>query len=426
MERTGISVSELNLIIQESIRKDPRIRNVTVTGEVSGFRHYIASGHWYFTLKDSESVINCVMFRQNTVHAALRPSDGESVTITGYVDVYARSGTYQLYAMWLCKAGTGDMYARLEALKKKLYEEGLFDPSRKKRLPMVPRKVAVITSASGAALQDIYNVSAKRSPSIPILLIPVTVQGDQAASEIARGIRTASARTDIDVIIVARGGGSAEDLWCFNEEIIARAVAESTVPVVSGVGHEIDTTICDLAADVRASTPSNAAEIVFPDRKELYGRIHSMRLMLLKAAESKTRTLESVVHSLQARLALCSPERRIHSISAQSIIERSRMNHALRKRINDTASGIKALRSSLDHSILFRTEMAGMTVLRLREKLDALNPLSVLDRGYALVYSNDDRIVSRKAEALLHNQLKVRFSDGEIEVNQDGEPKTGV
>ena len=286
-ERGGMTVSELNLVIQEAIRKEPRTRSVTVTGEVSGFRHHLASGHWYFVLKDAESSINCVMFRQNTPHAVVRPYDGQSITINGYVDVYARNGSYQLYAMSLREAGTGDLYAQFEALKKKLHDEGLFDPARKKRLPMVPRKVAVVTSASGAALQDIYNVSAKRCPFIPIILIPVTVQGDQAAREIAKGIRIAGSRNDTDVIIVARGGGSAEDLWCFNDEMIARAISESPVPVVSGVGHEIDTTICDLAADVRASTPSNAAEIVFPDRKELDGRIRTMRLYLMKAAPTR-------------------------------------------------------------------------------------------------------------------------------------------
>ena len=253
----GISVSELNLMIAEAIRREPRIRSISVCGEVSGFRHHIASGHWYFSLKDAESSISCVMFRQNTFRSSIRPTDGQSVLVTGYVDVYPRNGTYQLYITSMQEAGTGDAYARLEALKRKLFSEGLFDPSRKRILPMLPRKVAVVTSGSGAAWHDILNVSALRNPTVPIVLIPVTVQGAKAAAEIAEGIRTANEQTDADVIIVARGGGSAEDLWCFNEETVARAVAESRIPVVSGVGHEIDTTICDLAADVRASTPSN-------------------------------------------------------------------------------------------------------------------------------------------------------------------------
>ena len=288
----GISVSELNLMIAEAIRREPRTRSVSVCGEVSGFRHHIASGHWYFSLKDAESSISCVMFRQNTFRSAIRPTDGQSVLVTGYVDVYPRNGTYQLYITSMQEAGTGDAYARLETLKRKLFSEGLFDPSRKKLLPKVPQKVAVITSASGAALHDILNVSGMRCPDIPIVLVPVTVQGAGAGKEIAEGILKADMETDADVIIVARGGGSAEDLWCFNDEAVARAIAACVKPVVSGVGHEIDTTICDLAADVRASTPSNAAEIVFPDRRELTGRVNLCRSGLIRAHMGKLQNAE--------------------------------------------------------------------------------------------------------------------------------------
>ena len=287
-EPGGISVSELNLLIAEAIRREPRVRSVTVRGEVSGFRPHLASGHWYFSLKDEESAVSCVMFRQNNIRAGIRPRDGDRVLVSGYVDVYPKNGSYQLYAMSLRPDGTGDLFLQFEELKRKLSAEGLFDPARKRVLPMVPRKVAVVTSASGAAWQDILNVSAMRNPSVPIVLVPVTVQGVRAAAEIAAGIRAANEQTDADVLIVARGGGSAEDLWCFNDEAVARAVAASRIPVVSGVGHEIDTTICDLAADVRASTPSNAAEIVFPDRKELRGRTEALRAGLRRAAERET------------------------------------------------------------------------------------------------------------------------------------------
>ena len=211
-ETGGISVSELNLLIAEAIRREPRIRSVTVRGEVSGFRHHMASGHWYFSLKDEESAVSCVMFRQNTFHARIRPKDGDRILISGYVDVYPKNGSYQLYAMSLRPDGTGDLFLQFEQLKQRLSAEGLFDQARKRRLPMVPRKVAVVTSGSGAAWHDILNVSALRNPSVPIILIPVTVQGDRAAAEIAAGIRAANEQTDADVLIVARGGGSAEDL----------------------------------------------------------------------------------------------------------------------------------------------------------------------------------------------------------------------
>ena len=208
-EPGGISVSELNLLIAEAIRREPRVRSVTVRGEVSGFRPHLASGHWYFSLKDEESAVSCVMFRQNNIRAGIRPRDGDRVLVSGYVDVYPKNGSYQLYAMSLRPDGTGDLFLQFEELKRKLSAEGLFDPARKRVLPMVPRKVAVVTSASGAAWQDILNVSAMRNPSVPIVLVPVTVQGVRAAAEIAAGIRAANEQTDADVLIVARGGGSA-------------------------------------------------------------------------------------------------------------------------------------------------------------------------------------------------------------------------
>ena len=244
-QEAGLSVSELNLIISEAVRRDPRTRSVTVRGEVSSFRNQIASGHWYFSLKDEQASITCAMFRNANLKAKIRPKDGDQVLAEGYVDFYAPQGKIQLIVTGIRPAGLGDMYVRLEELKRKLAAEGLFDPGRKKQPPLRPRKVAVVTSQSGAALHDILNVSGLRCPSVPIVLIPVAVQGTGAGKEIAEGILKADRETDADVIIVARGGGSAEDLWCFNDEAVARAVAASRIPVVSGVGHEIDTTICD-------------------------------------------------------------------------------------------------------------------------------------------------------------------------------------
>ena len=420
LNQEGISVSQLNLMIAEAIRKDPRIRNITVRGEVSGFRNHIASGHWYFTLKDEESAVNCVMFRQNTLHAYLRPADGQSVIITGYVDVYPKNGCYQLYALTIREAGTGDMYARFEALKKKLFQEGLFDASRKKRIPMLPRKVAVVTSESGAAIRDIWNVSARRNPSIPILLIPVTVQGEKAASEIAGGIRTAGIQPGIDVIIVARGGGSAEDLWCFNDETIARAIADSPVPVVSGVGHEIDTTICDLAADVRAATPSNAAEIVFPDREEMTSRTRGLRMVLYHAAEKAVREAQKQAGNIRLRMTALSPEKRIADLKSKSALKRASLYHAIQLRMEEKAALLHITRHGLNYAAERRKEYTASAVVRLRERLEAMNPIGVLNRGYALVYTENGALLTRKAEAVLQNRMRVRFADGEIEVERNG------
>ena len=420
LNQEGISVSRLNLIIAEAIRKEPRIRNVTVCGEVSGFRNHIASGHWYFTLKDEESAVNCVMFRQNTRYAALRPTDGKSVIITGYVDVYPKNGSYQLYAQSMREAGTGDMYARFEALKRKLFEEGLFDASRKKRLPMLPRKVAVVTSESGAAIRDIWNVSAKRNPAVPILLVPVTVQGEKAGPEIARGIRTAGEQPGIDVIIVARGGGSAEDLWCFNDEAVARAVSESPVPVVSGVGHEIDTTICDLAADVRAATPSNAAEIVFPDRDEMKARTQGLKMLLFHSAESVLRGAEKKTRDIMTRMTTLSPERRIADLTSRSALKRAALHHAMRIQMEEKAGVLRIARRDLNYAVTRRTENAGSAVNRLKERLSAMNPMGVLNRGYALVYAENGILLTRKTEAALQDRMNIRFADGEIEVDRHG------
>ena len=364
-----MTVSELNLLVAEAIRREPRVRSVTVQGEVSGFKNHIASGHWYFALKDAESAINCVMFRMNNLKARVRPRDGQSVRVTGYVDVYPKNGSYQLYVMTMQDAGAGDLYAQFEELKRKLYAEGLFDPARKKQLPMVPRKVAVVTSGSGAALHDILNVSGARCPWVPVVLVPTAVQGERASAEIARNIRRAAEETGADVIVVARGGGSAEDLWCFNAEEVARAVAASPVPVVSGVGHEIDTTICDLAADVRAATPSNAAEIVFPDRKELAQRVSALRMGISRAARERILLAEREVRETGKRLGALSPDKRIDALSARSRLTREALKNAVNR----------------------RAEAAGMNVRRLRE--------------------------TEKEK-----QLAVRFADGRIEVETTGRP----
>ncbi len=411
----GISVSELNLMVAEAIRRDPRTRSVTVRGEVSGFKHHIASGHWYFSLKDPDAAVNCVMFRQNTLKARIRPKDGDSVLADGYVDVFPQQGKYQLYVTGIRPAGLGDLFVQLEALKRKLTAEGLFDPGRKRPLPLSPKKVAVVTSQSGAALHDILNVSALRNPSIPIVLIPVTVQGTGAGSEIAAGIRAANG-TDADVIIVARGGGSVEDLWCFNEEAVARAVAASRKPVVSGVGHEVDFTLCDLAADVRASTPSNAAEIVFPDRRELTTRVRLMRSGLGKAQAERLTEAELRLKDMIRRLAAQSPEKRIIHLTSGAALARERLTGAMRTVTEAKQNVLTAAKTALTQSIQARMTEAQHTAARLRERLTAVNPMAVLNRGYALVYSGEEKLLTSSAEAKKHRDMILQFADGRIGV----------
>ena len=388
-------------------------------GEVSSFRNQIASGHWYFSLKDANASITCAMFRNANLRAKIRPKDGDQVLAEGYVDFYAPQGKVQLIVTGLNPAGLGDMYVRLEELKRKLAAEGLFDPGRKRQLPMRPRKVAVVTSRSGAALHDILNVSAQRSPAIPIVLVPVTVQGEGAGKEIAEGIRKANG-TDADVIIVARGGGSAEDLWCFNDEIVARAVAESRLPVVSGVGHEIDTSLCDLAADVRASTPSNAAEIVFPDRRELQSRVDLMRSGLVRAQSNGLRRAELTVSSLMQRLAALSPEKRIALLLNRRELAKMQLCTAMGTRLENAAAELKDAKTNLRLVVTDRLKDAEHRAVRLRERLEAVSPLAVLNRGYALVYDPEEKILTRAAEADRQKEMTLQFADGRVAVTRKG------
>lgn len=420
-DQSGLSVSELNLLVAEAIRRDPRTRSVTVRGEVSGFKHHIASGHWYFSLKDEMASVNCVMFRSSTLRASLRPADGVSVVVTGYVDVYPRTGSYQLYVTSLRAGGLGDLYLQFEALKQKLQAEGLFDPSRKKPLPMLPRKVAVVTSESGAALHDILNVSRMRCPFVPIVLIPVAVQGAEAGREIAGGIRRANTLQGVDVIIVGRGGGSPEDLWCFNDERVARAVAESALPVVSGVGHEVDTTICDLAADVRASTPSNAAEIVFPEVRELRERVNMLRAGLVQAAERGCRGAELRLSRLRETLGRLSPERRLQHLAAQRAGLSDRLEHVTRLRLQQEGTLLRMTRERMENVMTRRLDRAAAQVDRAGERLRGISPTAVLNRGYAMVYSENEELITRAAEAARRSRMRIRFADGPISVVREEE-----
>ena len=415
---TGLSVSELNLMISEYIRRDPRFKSVLVRGEVSSFRNQIASGHWYFSLKDANATIPCAMFRGANLRAQIRPKDGDQVLAEGYVDFYGPQGKIQLIVQSLRSAGLGEMYIRLEELKRKLDAEGLFDPARKRQLPMKPGKVAVVTSASGAALHDILNVSGLRCPSVPIVLVPVTVQGTGAGKEIAEGIRRANEETGADVIIVARGGGSAEDLWCFNDEAVARAVAGSGKPVVSGVGHEIDTTLCDLAADVRASTPSNAAEIVFPDRRELQGRVELMAAGLAQACGGNIQKAELRLKEALRRLSALSPEKRIALLMNRREMLKLQLCGILGSRTEKTAGELKDAKGLLQAAAGNRVREAEHHAERLRERLRAVSPLAVLDRGYAMVCDSGDGLITRAAEAEKHDEMTLLFADGRVAVNR--------
>ena len=424
-ERTaGISVTELNRIIGEALRKEPRIRSVTVTAEISGFKHHLASGHWYFSLKDAESAIPCAMFRQNNIRTRIRPKDGMLVTVNGYVEIYTRDGRVSLYVTDMRPAGTGSLYEQYEELRRKLAAEGLFDQGRKRLLPQVPRKVAVITSASGAALHDILNVSGMRNPGIPIVIVPSAVQGAGAGGQIAAAIRKACRIKDVDVIILARGGGSLEDLWCCNEEIVARAVAESPIPIVTGIGHETDSPIADFAADVRASTPSNAAEIVFPDRRELTGRVNLVRNRLCRAMTARTDRARILLQDRRARLIRLSPERRMLMLTDVAHRAEQRMHQAMNLRMSRQEELIRNGQLRLSFAMNRLITGAEHRLARERSRAGAISPLRVLDRGYALVYDREGRMIYGAKEAEHVPEMKIRFRDGETDVIRKGEAKS--
>ena len=411
-----LEVSDLNEYVRALLNADPALRSIRLRGEISNFKRH-SSGHWYFTLKDERCRIAAVMFRQNAMRQSIRPMDGMRVIVSGQVSLYPESGTYQLYCENMRPDGVGTLYQQFEALKAKLQAEGLFDQARKRPLPYRPRKIAVVTSETGAVLHDIRKVSAQRDPGVPLVLLPVQVQGAGAAEDIARTIRKAGQLDQVDVIITGRGGGSMEDLWAFNEEIVARAIAESPIPVISAVGHETDVTIADFAADARASTPSNAAEMAVPDRREIIEGLRDIRRHLTDAATALVQDRRYTLLTLQRRMEAVRPEQRIAALTARLESIRLRMNNAVDAQLPAFAHriGMAGMRldSAMDKQLALRQE----EIVRAKARLAALNPSAVLERGYALVMDGD-RVVSSADKANAINQMTLRFHDGSVAVER--------
>lgn len=366
---SALSVSELNEYARRLLAGDPLLRALKVKGEITGFkRHY--SGHMYFSIKDEAARVQCVMFRQNAQSLDFEPADGQMVVIEGGASLYAATGTYQIYCQNMHRAGAGALFLKFEALKKKLAEEGLFDPSLKKPLPLLPTRVGIITSPTGAALRDMLRILRRRNPAVDILIAPCQVQGEGAAADIARALDKLNRHGGVDVILCGRGGGSIEDLWAFNEEIVARAIARSKIPVISCVGHETDFTIADFVADARAATPSMAAEMAAPVRQELLDALEGLRRRLARALGNRLvlnrEKLARLSRGLRAPEALLIRPRR----DALERLE-MRMNLALER----------------------RTVSARGRLQLLMRALNGLNPDGVLSRGYALVKS-DGKIIT--------------------------------
>lgn len=389
IEREPLSVSELNARIKGLIESDPVLGSVYVRGELSNYKVY-PSGHHYFTLKDAESSLRCVMFRSAASKLRFRPESGMRVTAWGRVAVYPRDGAYQLYCEGLMPEGAGDLQVAYEQLKAKLAAEGLFDPAHKKPIPHYPERIAVITSSAGAAVHDIIRVLRKRWPVAKVVLLPVRVQGVEAPPEIAGALRYANKYRVADVIITGRGGGSIEDLWAFNDERVARAIYASELPVISAVGHEPDVTIADFVADLRAATPSNAAELVAPDVSELRDAIRSAAARLDQAIDRGLSQRRTALTELASRRVMQSPT---------GFIDQRRLE-------------LDSIRLRLDAAATGRLHRERQEFARLAAKLDALSPLKVLGRGYSIALDAEGRAVREADQLKAGDKLDLRLSRG--------------
>ena len=408
----ALTVSQLNAYIKSLVDRDDFLGSVAVRGELSNYKIY-PSGHHYFTLKDAESSLKCVMFRSAAGKLRFRPESGMGVTAWGRISVYPRDGAYQLYCEALMPEGFGDLQMAYEQLKAKLEKEGLFDRSHKKPIPRYPERIAVITSSAGAAVHDIIRVLRRRWPMGKIMLLPVRVQGVEAPGEIAAALRYASEHKVADVVITGRGGGSIEDLWAFNDERVARAIYDCEIPVISAVGHEPDVTIADFVADLRAATPSNAAELAAPDVTELMQAIDSAMRRLENSMAKRISGSREALEALSSRRVLQ---------SATGFIEQRRSQvETLRVRLEAASGFASKSRSQLDNlaSRLDSALDAAMTrkkneYLRAAAKLDALSPLKVLSRGYAIAMDEDGRAVKDSSGVRAGDKLTVRLASGAL------------
>ena len=387
-EAMAVSVSDLNLYIKEKIAGDEALNAVVVKGEISNFKaHY--TGHFYFTLKDDKSLIKCIMFKSYAERINFKPKDGMKVIVFGGVSVFERDGIYQIYAKAMMEQGVGDLYAADEKLKEDLAKEGLFDESHKKKIPLKPKIIGVLSSQTGAVIRDIINVSTRRNPNCYIRLLPVPVQGPGAAKEIVKGIETMNEKKLADVIILARGGGSLEDLWPFNEEIVARAIYNSEIPIISAVGHETDFTIADFVSDLRAPTPSAAAELANPDIYELKNKINTLneraRLSLKKKLELMKMKYQSLMNS------------KVFTDPIQNM-----QNNYLR---------IDGFIKRLENSIELKQKGVQKDFKSMALKLDALSPLKTMVRGFSII-EKDGKIIKSSKNLEKDDEVSIKLIDG--------------
>ena len=389
MEYKALSVTELNKYIKDKIATDELLNNVLIKGEISNFKHHY-TGHMYFTLKDDNSLIKCIMFKSYTTNLKFVPKDGMEVLAFGTISVFERDGVYQLYCKAMQEDGLGSLYKAYEELKDKLEKEGLFDERYKKQLPKMPKVIGVLTSNTGSVIKDIINVSTRRNPNVYIRLYPVPVQGEGAGEKIAEAIKIMNDKKLADVLILARGGGSLEDLWPFNEEVVARAIHESELPIVSAVGHETDFSISDFVADLRAPTPSAAAELVVPNIAEIGQKLDVYNLRLKNALKKK-------IDIMKMRYEKCM---------------KSRIYTDPLRNINDQYLKLDIIIKNMTNSVLTKLQKSKTEAATNITKLDTLSPLKTLSRGYSII-QKDDKVIKSSKDLKQDDIISIRLQDGD-------------
>lgn len=390
MKLRPLSVSEVNQYIKKTFDYEPILNNVVIEGEISNYTLH-SSGHSYFTLKDENSKLSCVLFKRDYEYIGKKLLNGQKVQAVGKISVYERDGRYQLYVKDIKLSGLGDLYVKFEKLKETLKLEGLFEIKHKKDIPEFPKKIAVITSPTGAAVRDIINVITRRSSTTDILVIPVRVQGEFSKVEIAHALELANQTKDVDLIILGRGGGSIEELWSFNEEIVARAIFDSKIAVISAVGHETDYTISDFVSDLRAPTPSAAAELAVKDERALIDLLDTQYKMLIT---SQVKLLESHKNILNT-------------------IAVDKLSNKFINKLNSKSEDLDYFYNSLNKSIKHKLSINAKTLSNIGNMLNAVNPFSIMDKGYSLVY-NDNKIVKSVDDTNINDTIDVKLKDGTL------------
>ena len=412
MEDKYLSVSAITRYLKAKLDVDENLQRVFLRGEISNFKAH-TTGHFYFSLKDETSKINAIMFRSNASKVLFKPADGMKVLVSGRVSIYEAMGSYQIYVDEMLEDGVGNLYVAFEQLKKKLQSEGLFDASHKKKIPKIPKRVGIITASTGAAIRDIMTTIKRRFPICETILFPTLVQGENAKDDIVRNIERAQGY-DLDVLIVGRGGGSIEDLWPFNEEVVARAIYNSKIPVISAVGHEVDFTIADFVADLRAPTPTAAAELAVPNISDLKAHINQLSIRLNESIYKKVNYLKLYLDSVKNSFVIKNPQIMFENKKQSLVLMNDKLNNLMLGKVDKMKNELEKIKKSyvlVNPRLLYKDKV--IEVKMIIDKLNLLNPLNILARGYSITYLNDKALKSIKG-INKDDILNIKLNDGSL------------